>query len=207
MKIVQLMGGARTVVSPPIQDEGVERWGLNNLYLCLPLRARFAGWTRWFDLHTSEHIKARKGGNINCYPWLCKQTKPIYRWAVDPDMPASVKYPLAAMQGSRALCSSLDWMLALAIYEQFTHIELFGWRLSHPAYTHQKETAQWWIRKAQAQDIEVSVLGRSSLSSLTSIGKVVLPKSSAPVVEIPIPRSCLLYGLETTDRSKIYHAK
>ena len=37
---------------------------------------------------------------------------------LDPAMPTSCVYPDAARQGSRLFCSTLDWMLALAIYEQ-----------------------------------------------------------------------------------------
>lgn len=197
MKLVQMMGGSTTRLAHPPLPEGAERWGLNNIFMSHTHRARFKGWTRWFDLHGDEHIQGRKQGRRNCYPWLCAQTRPIYRWSVDPNMPASVVYPDAARQGSRLFCSSLDWMLALAIHEHFTHIDLFGWRMTHPAYQHQVGSAQWWVHKAISEGITVTIHGNSALKVKVAAG---------PPPPIVIPAGCLMYGRETTDRSKLYHA-
>ncbi len=194
MKLVQMMGGAPGLAPMAKRPDDAERWGLNNLYLSVPLRQRFLGWTRWFDLHSNDHIASRK---LKAHPWLCQQRKPIYRWFIDPEMPASVIYPQEARQGSRLFCSTLDWMLALAIHEQFTHIDMYGWRMSHPGYQHQITSAEWWIRKAMSVGILVTVHGTSKLRQ----------RALEPVSDIIIPPECLMYGLETTDRSKLYHAK
>jgi len=194
--IVQMMGGAPTRTPPPPRAAGVERWGCNNLILKPQLRLRFEGWTRWFDLHSTEHIQGRKGGRSNVYPWLCQQTRPIYRWAVDPAMPSSVVYPQAARNGSRLFCSTLDWMLALAIYERAEEIHLFGWRMSHPAYEYQISSGQWWIQEAQSRGIRVVNHSSSQLF-------LKMPKQRGPT---PDTGKCLMYGLETTDRSKLFHA-
>jgi hypothetical protein len=205
MRLVQLMGGTPTQIACPPRPEGAHRWGLNNLYRAAMVYQRFQGWTEWFDLHSTEHIQGRR---IKGYGWLCQQTKPIYRWVVDPAMPSSVAYPAtpvrAAFGGTRLFCSTLDWMLALAIYQEFERIELFGWRMSHPAYQHQISSANWWIAQAQARGIEVAVRGRSMLATLDNVGMTTL--RVRPVPEIVIPPGCLMYGLETTDRSKLYHA-
>lgn len=198
MKLVQLMGAAHTNLNPPVLPDGQERWGMNSLITSALLRSRCNGWTRWFDLHSNEHIKARKQGTQNVYPWLCQQKKPVYRWFMDPNIPGCVVYPDEARQGSRLFCSTLDWQLALAIYEQFTHIELFGFRLLHFAYQYQAESAQWWVHKAISRGIEVKIHGQSALK--------VRPWKHGPPA-IAIPPGCLMYGRETTDRSKLYHAR
>jgi hypothetical protein len=181
----------------PELPDGVERWSINNLWLRASTRPWLAGWTRWFDLHSTEHIRERKKGTMDCYPWLCHQTKPVYRWAPDPAMKACVVFPDEARQGSRLFCSSLDWMLALAIHERFTEIDLYGFRLTSPNYAFQVGSAQWWIHNAVYHGAQVTIHGRSAL-------KVRVAKSKPPA--IAIPPGCLMYGRETTDRSKLYHA-
>ena len=199
MKLVQLMGGSQTLKSPPPLPAGQERWLMNNLILSIMMRSRCEGWTRWFDLHTNEHIQGRKKGVMNVYPWLCRQTKPVYRWHMDPKIPGCVVYPDAARyKGSRLFCSTLDWQLALAIYEQFTHIELFGFRMMHFAYQYQVESAQWWVQLAVSKGIAVTIHGQSAL-------KVKKWTHGPPSIEIP--PGCLMYGKETTDRAKIYHSR
>lgn len=194
MKLVQLMGGApmSNMVGP--KPAGAERWGMNAHHASNMLRQRLKGWTRWFDLHSTEHIKGRK---YNVYAWECQQAKPVYRWTVDPAMPSSVAYPREAQQGSRLFTSTLDWLMALAIYEQFTHIELYGFRMGNEKYAYQIPAARWWIQQARHLGIDVTVVGPIALKRT--------PKG--PPSKIVVPDSCLMYGLETTDRSKLYHAK
>lgn len=199
--IVQMMGGAPATEPVPKLPKGAHRWGLNNILMSKQVtQARFDGWTHWFDLHETAHIQARQKG-LNIYPWLCRQTNPIYRWVVDPAMPSSLAYPVAAVRahfgGTRLFCSTLDWMLALAIqrgcYEQ---IDLYGWRMANPLYSHQVGSAQWWIEQALKAGIRVT---HNSSTALTK------PRTfSGEPVMLP---GQLMYGLETTDRSKLYHAR
>lgn len=196
LRSVQMMGAAPSSEPVPELPEGTERWGLNNLWLKGSLRPRLEGWTRWFDLHATDHIRQRKSGDI--YPWLCKQSKPVLRWELDPTMPSSVAYPKAAMRGSRLFCSTLDWMLALAIYEEFAEIHLYGWRMANPRYRHQVYSGQWWVRQAQEAGISVVNHSKSSL--------FIFPPQSSMVTPEPQAGS-RLYGLETTDRSQLHHAR
>lgn len=200
--IVQMMGGAPATEPVPELPVGAHRWGLNNIMMSPRVSpVRFAGWTHWFDLHETAHIQARHKGQINAYPWQCRQTNPIYRWVVDPAMPSSVAYPVAEVRahfnGTRLFCSTLDWMLALAIQKGcYDRIDLYGWRMSNPFYQHQVGSAQWWIEQALKAGITVTHNSRTALSKPRKF-------SGEPVM---LPEH-LMYGLETTDRSKLYHAR
>lgn len=190
------MGGAPTAEAPPDLPEGAERWGVNAQHSMTRMGTRFEGWTRWFDLHTSAHIQQRA---INVYAWECEQTRPIVRWEVDPAMPSSVAYPHAAVRqrfgGTRLFCSTLDWMMALAIYEGFEHVALYGWRMRSPNYRHQIGSARFWLDHAYQAGMT------ASFNSLT-------PFAAAPILPPPVLTSAhKMYGLETVDRSQLYHAK
>jgi len=197
MRIVQIMGGAPANEPTPSLPEGAERWGLNNLIIgrgAVPLR--FEGWTRWFDLHHIPHIQERKN---SMYSWLCEQTKPIYLWAPVPEIPASIAYPLSEVQrhfnGERLFSSSLDWMLALAIYEKFEQIDLYGWRMGSSLYTHQISSGQFWVDQAREAGIVVNSLSHSALTTA--------PRQPKPILK-PHHR---MYGIETVDRALLYSAK
>jgi hypothetical protein len=168
VKTVQLLGKGLTIGSAPVLSPGVERWGTNDLIF-----QRFAGefddWTRWFDLHESARIQARRP---ETYAWYQRQDKPIVLLEHDPAIPASVAYPRAVIQeafGRRGrletgFTSALDWMLALAIWEGFTRIELC-WFPFTAGYERspQRESARRWITRAEDRGIDVVVQGDSTL--------------------------------------------
>ena len=99
--------------------------------------------------------------------------RPIYLLAAHGDIPGSVAYPRDAIQAHFAwggqpeecFTSSLDWMLALAIYEGFMRIELYGvdlWDASHERGT-QRNGAHYWIGQARGRGIDVVIPDSSSL--------------------------------------------
>ena len=192
MKTVHIYGGASSDTPPPEQLPGEEKWGINHLWSRAAFRPRYEGWTRWCDLHTDEHIKSRKHSTYN---WLCQQTRPIVRFWPDPNMNTQL-YPHAEVRamfgGTRFFCSSFDWMMALALYESFQRIHLYGWKMSHPVYAHQVKSGQFWIRKALNAGVDLQNHSPSSLFIVKH-----------DLVEPNLSR-CLMYGLETTDRSKLY---
>ena len=149
-------------------------------------------WTRWFDLHRTPWILERRP---EAYRWLQQQdgTRPVYQWEINPEMPGSRAYPLAEVQAwfredadaldperypardERDFWGSISWMLALAIVEGFTHIDLFWFPLGHDRatdmtaqipsgqYTHQVPSTRYWIGQARGRGIRVTVHGDSAL--------------------------------------------
>lgn len=147
------------------RSPGVERWGTNAVMF-----RRYSGvfdeWTRWFDLHRTPHILAQRP---EAYAWYQQQdgSRPIYQWEVNPDIPGSAAYPRAAVQayfdGDLDFWGSLSWMLALAIYEQFTDIELFWFVVDRSQYGHHIPAARYWIGQARGRGITVRIHGDSEL--------------------------------------------
>lgn len=147
----------------PPHDPDAERWGLNDLAF-----RRFAGafddWTRWFDLHPTWWIQEKRP---QAYAWYQQQTKPIYRPCVDPALPSGCLYPRERIQtpDECEFAGSLCWMLALAVDEGFSDIDLFWFPLdgSDPFYKLQVESAKYWIGYARGKGLRVTIHGDSAL--------------------------------------------
>lgn len=183
LRTVQIFGGARTTESAPHAVAGIERWGLNGL-AHKRFSGKFEGWTRWFDLHHKPHILATRP---NTYEWYKKQTKPIYFWGADPNVPASKAYPRERVQhyfNSHYFLSTLDWLIALALYEEFERIDLY-WFKMHPSnlYAYQLPSANYWVGRAEGMGVTVSIHGESY-----------------------IKHSSKMYGFETTDPRELTNA-
>lgn len=197
-KKVLLIGGASTKTPTPTVEPGVERWSLNG-FVFMPGN-RWKHCTRWFDLHSKEHIVNRKSGNA--WGWHQKLTIPIYLWQTYEDLPTSRAYPHAAVRamfgGTRLFTSTLDWMIALALYEGFEEIEMYAWRMGHPHYVHQVGSGQWWLRQCAERGVKVTHLTPTALTAIARRATLLSPQ--------PGPQH-LMYGLETTDRTKLYRGR
>ena len=198
-KIVQMMGGAGSKTPVPVLPPNVERWGLNALIRMRASGGRFEGVTRWFDVHSREHIASRKEGDM--WEWYRRAQVTIYLTKQYDELPTSVAYPLAAVQaafgGTRLFCSGFDYMLALAMLEQFTEIQLYGFRLVHPQYRFQVGSAAWWLKQCRDRGITITFLTPCAAAD-TSVVDAHPPKPEA---------HHLMYGFETTDRDKLYHGR
>lgn len=170
-------GFTRGVVPDLDRSPGVEIWGTNRLML-MRESVQKEPWTRWFDLHRTPWILERRQ---EAYRWLQQQdgSRPVYQWDVNHEMPGSRAYPRAEVQayfdGDRDFWGSISWMLALAIYEQFTDIELFWFPLMNDRatdmtvtipvgqYTHQVPSTRYWIGQARGRGLRVTIHGDSAL--------------------------------------------
>lgn len=193
---VLMLGGAGVDEPIPAIVPGEERWGMNALIKMRGGgRLRFEGVTHWFDLHTREHIRERKEGDM--WGWYRGLHIPVYLIEKSPEVPFSETFPLADVQqafdGTRLFSSGLDYMLAFAIFRRL-NIRLYGFRMMHPNYTHQVGSAAWWLKMAHDRGITVTFLSPSSIASFKTV-EARPPK--------PGPQH-LMYGFETTDRSRLY---
>jgi hypothetical protein len=199
-KRVIMFGGAGTLKPVPPVVPGEERWGLNNLRKMKASGGRFDACTRWFDLHWKEYIIS--DGKRNVWGWYQRLTIPVYLWQTYPDLPTSVAYPVEAVRtmfgGTRLFTSSLDWQIALALYEGFEEIELYGFRMGHPSYKHQVGSGRWWLKQCAERGVKVTHLSPSCLEGISREVDFKPPH--------PEPHH-LMYGLETTDRSKLYRGR
>ena len=96
--------------------------------------------------------------------------RPIYFQKVQPDVAASQAFPRETIQRyfaidgkpNRYFTSSVCWMVALAIYEGFERIELWGFalRLTKPGrgdfYAFERPAFFYWVQQARDRGIEVT---------------------------------------------------
>ena len=171
MKSVALLGGAditRGAVKDTTADE-VWTVNWNYLYDWVPRIDRlFEMHPIWVygDTDKDEWIKPRKH-----WKWLQDGEKdyPIYMLKHCPEVPSCVRYPIEEITkdlfGDRLLkgdepsnfyCSSVDYMLALAIHEGFECIEMYGIEMgSNTEYRYQRESAAYFSGVAIGRGITV----------------------------------------------------
>ena len=122
--------------------------------------------TRWFEIHGKGFRPDYEGHR----KWLGEQHDfPIYTDKVYDDIPASVRYPLFEIQDKllnnivrgelkmkKLFSSTISYEVALAIYEGFERIELFGVNLAgDDEWAYQREGLAYWTGKADGLGIEV----------------------------------------------------
>jgi hypothetical protein len=83
------------------------------------------------------------------------------------DFPQSVTYPidtLVSQFGRDYFHSTVDYMLALAIFEGFEEIGVWGVDMAHDSeYEHQRPSGSYWLGQAEGRGIKVTIPGESSL--------------------------------------------
>ena len=164
-KTVAIVGGGW--VSAPWAPWGeIECWGLNDHH------ARpwwnMEGATRWFQIHPKEVFTTERPSGH--WGWLQKEhCFPIYMQREVDDVPSSVSYPLRKIQNElinhlyrgeekikNIFTSTVCYEMALALYEGFERIELYGVELlSEGEYSYQREAMTFWMGKADSMGVEV----------------------------------------------------
>ncbi len=165
MRVVRIYGGSNNVKNASPAPPGVEVWCVNNPRMYRIQRvAAFKEWTRWFNLHTTKHQKARYARG---YEWFQRKVgRIIYLQDVDPTIASSVKFPRRELQEffktspkpQRYFTCTGAWMLAFAIYEKFDRIEIYGHQMKiNGEHAHQREGFLYWVEEARRRGIEVVV--------------------------------------------------
>jgi hypothetical protein len=161
-KVVRILGNASNLALMPPTPSGWEVWACNQkrgYNKWLPRIIDDSEWTRWFNLHSRKHMLATYPRDFG---WYFEQTKPIYFQKHQPDIPTSHTFPRQQLQayfpddGHYFTCSAA-WLIALAIYEGFDRIELWGIEIAKRkwSYSWERPCMFYWIRKAESLGIEV----------------------------------------------------
>lgn len=181
-KTVALVGMAPTSCSlAPYNESGVKVWGLNEAHAFEWMQS----WDRWFQLHPErdftrdidDHRAFERGYVKGHYDWLQKKhDKSIYMLYVYPKVPDSIEYPLQAVidrffskarkgdEKIKYFTSTFAYMLALALYEGFERIEIFGFEMAGgDEYVPQKTCAEFWLGIALGMGIEIYLPDKSQL--------------------------------------------
>lgn len=158
-KKVAIVGFAfSSAMEAPFDDPEYSIWGMNQLYRHIP-RA-----DRWFEIHHNwnEHVV----DGTDHLGWLQQFTGPIYNCVKIPQVHNSVPFPRAqcAKIGADYWTSSIAYMIALAIRDGFTTIDLYGIDLVvGEEYAYQKPCAEFWMGIAHGRGINVGVHKNSAL--------------------------------------------
>lgn len=170
-KTVAIYGMARNLRNTPRPLPGVEVWLCNQpsgYVKRLGLDRATNEWTRYFNLHARSWIEKTYGKyNID---WLrdVANGRPLLLQKAWPDLPTSVAFPRHEIQNYFATAKgpnqyfvcTVCWQIALAIYEGFERIELWGFALRDtklPAerWGYERPAFFYWVKQAMDRGIEV----------------------------------------------------
>lgn len=107
-------------------------------------------WDAVLQIHTPKVYKNLKNEkDPHHWEWLQQEWgKPIYMQDVDPLVPDSVKYPLdeiIRVFGSRYLRATICYAIALALYQGYEEIHIYGVEMkSHAEYKSQRDCFIFW---------------------------------------------------------------
>lgn len=164
MKKLAIVGTAEsTIQMAPYNNNEYDIWALNGVYNMIDLE-NISNITRWFDLHSLEVIKAEPRGYFEWYK-TCKI--PVYTIEVNEEMPSSVKYPLDEILKRfprKYFTNTVSYMIALAIYEGYTNISIFGVDMQRGAeYSDQRPSCEYFIGYAEGLGINVYIPPQSDI--------------------------------------------
>jgi hypothetical protein len=173
VKKVAIVGTAMSYKQAPFDDPSWEIWGLNDHWNMLP-RA-----TRWFESQDEGHCSVTpctNGTGLMRMDWYRKAPIPVYMPDHYDDAPMTIRYPLEEIQdficdldpmGKNYFTNTVSFMIALAIYEQFDVIHLYGVDMAVGSeYAAQRPSCEFWIGIAKGRGIKLYIPQQSDLLKL-----------------------------------------
>ena len=172
-----IVGTAQTFKLAPWKDLACDILTLNDGYalgwrMGLPELPRH---TIHFDLHPFNQMyftpKGQKVVNTAAVPigaylrpeghlqWLASRPHPVYLHQAPPDWPHARTFPRAEIEaffGTNYFTSTPAWMLAWALKEGYTTIEVYGIHLATEwEYVSQRPNFEWWLRCAMDRGVKL----------------------------------------------------
>jgi hypothetical protein len=184
---VAIVGFAPSWKQAPWDDLTYEIWTLNEAYKLANEVPRFRA-DRWFELHSRASASKATAEH---QAFLRQCPVPVYMWSRYPDIPNSVRFPKDEIvewlrrkghKGAAYFTNSISWMVALALYEGFKTIALYGVDLANDSeYSFQRPSCEYFIGIAEGAGVEVIVPPASDLLKCTQ-----------------------LYGFESDNRNRVW---
>lgn len=142
------------------EPRGVEMWSVNTGHACFS-EDQLKRFTRWFQLHPRSEFEANNQDRPEHLQWLCSCGIPVYMEDEWVDIPTSVRYPrqeIVQKFGIDYFTSSIAYMIALAMYENFDEIHLYGVDMpSETEYYHERPCVEFWLGCAHRQGIKIVI--------------------------------------------------
>ena len=146
-------------------DPDCEIWALNQLYVAFPEIVQHT--TRWFQIHHRHSYDQTVSRDHSHHEWMTKQTLfPIYMQKREPDIPCSVEFPKDAImeEFGNYFTNSISWEIALAIYEGFSTIYLYGVDMATDSeYAYERPSVEYFLGWAKGRGINIVVPEKSDL--------------------------------------------
>lgn len=151
------------LVGVPWQDDTVEKWGINEAYV-LHTEEEMSKFTRWFQLHPrwDWNRKTNKSDPEHRLWMRRKHPFPVYMQKVYKSTPAGVLYPsdeIIERFGRRYFTSTFAYQVALALYEGFKEIQIFGMELLSwtEMIEDQRGCLEYWLGRAEGMGVTVTI--------------------------------------------------
>jgi len=154
-------------------NQDVEVWPLNQLYVAWPRivpsnrMVEKRNVTRWFQIHHRHSYDQTVARDHSHHDWLAKQNEfPIYMMDREPDIPYSCRFPKEQLLDKfrRYFTNSISWEIALAIYEGFKKIYIFGVDMAQDSeYAFERPSVEFFCGYAEGVGIELIVPEKSDL--------------------------------------------
>jgi hypothetical protein len=161
----------------PFQDQSWDLWACSPGNMAVLQRVSV-----WYELHSIVEMKAAENAAWwdNYWKWLRAQTFPIWMQEPNEFVPQAMTFPykdIVRWAGTRNWFTSTPaWMMAHAIYQHqssqtVAEIGIFGVDMAAPQeyYTMQKGGLIYWIERAQAAGIKVTIPHESCLGMPTPL--------------------------------------
>ncbi len=172
MKKLAIIGTAPSSINlAPYNDPDYELWGLNGVYSMVDF-PNITNFTRWFDIHSLKCIREvyktpQYSYGAGYVEWLQSLSIPVYMQEAYQEMPTAAKYPkeeILAMFPRRYFTNSISWMIALAIYEGYTDISLYGVDMATSSeYQDQRPSCEYFIGYCEGKGINFYLPEESDL--------------------------------------------
>ena len=170
-KKIAIIGFTPSRAQAPFADPEYEIWCENALFV----HRDVPRCSRWFDLHAPEIIDEQR---LNFYQQI---TVPVFLHDVREDVPGSIKFPKTQIEefvaglasGSANMLgeyqtNSISWMIAFAMWEGFTTIDVYGVDMSQDSeYRFQKSCVEYFLGICRGRGIEVNIPETSDLLKAT----------------------------------------
>jgi hypothetical protein len=180
VKRCAIVGTANTWIQTPFSDPAVDILTLNDGY-ALAWRKGWADLPRYtahFDLHPIHQMSFQPKGRtrvsqaevpVGAYmrpaghlDWLRTRNFPVFVNEKPAHWPDSVQtFPRQQIQeafGTTYFCSTPAWMLAWAILQGYTSIEIYGIHLATEwEYVEQRPNFEWWLALALGRGVSIKL--------------------------------------------------
>jgi hypothetical protein len=168
---VAIVGFADSWVRTPWDNPHVHHWGLNSLHKI----AQEKPWDAWFQLHDLDTHHGKDDEHLG---WLASREIPIYMFPEHAEkyrgrIPMVVDYPkdeILKYFDTDYFTNSISWMIALAIYQDYTDIGVYGVDMAQSSeYREQRPSCEFFLGWAKGAGLNIHIPDDSDLLKTTHL--------------------------------------